>query len=189
MFTSLTAFFSATYHYILLKYKKVDYETLPTFKGKILIYNSGSIVIGRNVTFNSNIKSNWVGLNKPCTICVRSGAKLIIGNESGFSGVSIFASREIIIGDFANFGGNVSIWDTDFHPLEFEARRRHDESQIISKPILIGNDVFVGANSIILKGVSIGEKSIVGAGSVVSRDIPAGQIWAGNPIKFIRNII
>lgn len=55
-------------------------------------------------------------------------------------------------------------------------------------PVVIKNGVFIGANSIILKGVTIGEKAIVGAGSVVTRSIPDGEIWAGNPAKFIRKI-
>ena len=56
------------------------------------------------------------------------------------------------------------------------------------KPVVIGNDVFIGAKSIILKGVTIGENSVIGAGSVVTKSVPANQIWAGNPAKFIRCI-
>lgn len=49
----------------------------------------------------------------------------------------------------------------------------------------IGNDVFIGAHSTILKGVTIGDKAIIGAGSVVAKSVPAGEIWAGNPARFI----
>ena len=55
-------------------------------------------------------------------------------------------------------------------------------------PVVIGDDVFVGAKCIILKGVTIGKGAIIGAGSVVTKNIPARQIWAGNPAKFIREI-
>jgi len=51
---------------------------------------------------------------------------------------------------------------------------------------VIQEGAFVGASSIILKGVTIGKHSIVAAGSVVSKSIPAGEIWGGNPAKFIR---
>ena len=54
--------------------------------------------------------------------------------------------------------------------------------------VKIKNNVFIGAKYIILKGVTIGENSVVGAGSVVTKSIPANQIWAGNPAKFIRNL-
>ena len=55
-------------------------------------------------------------------------------------------------------------------------------------PIIVGDDVFVGANSIILKGVIIGARVIIGAGSVVTKNIPSDEIWAGNPAKFIRKV-
>ena len=76
--------------------------------------------------------------------------------------------------------------DSDAHSLDYEKRGKGHEVDIpVSKPVSIGDHVFVGANTIILKGVNIGEKAIIGAGSVVTRDIPAGEIWAGNPAKKI----
>ena len=41
----------------------------------------------------------------------------------------------------------------------------------------------------IIKGVTIGEKSNIGAGSVVSKDVPDGEIWAGNPARFIKKVV
>lgn len=52
--------------------------------------------------------------------------------------------------------------------------------------MVINDNVFIGARCIILKGVTIGSKSIIGAGSVVTKNIPEGEIWAGNPAKFIK---
>ena len=45
-----------------------------------------------------------------------------------------------------------------------------------------------GAHSIILKGVTIGARSIIGAGSVVTKDVPANEVWLGNPAKFYKKI-
>jgi acetyltransferase-like isoleucine patch superfamily enzyme len=159
--------------------------------GKLLleIDRRSDVNFGDNNIFRSSMKSNYVGIYKPVSIAVSKSAELIIGDNCGFSGTSIFASTKIVIGDYCNFGGNTSIWDTDFHPLEFQSRRIHDVSKITKSPIIIGNDVFVGANSIILKGVKIGDRVIIGAGSVVTKDIPADEIWAGNPAKFIKKVI
>lgn len=52
--------------------------------------------------------------------------------------------------------------------------------------IHIGKDVFIGMNTIISKPCSIGEGAIIGAGSVVTKDIPANEIWAGNPARLIK---
>ena len=66
----------------------------------------------------------------------------------------------------------------------------HEESDYsiskISKPISIGNNVWIGANSIILPSVNIGDNVIIGAGSVVTKDIPKNSIAVGNPCRVIR---
>ena len=56
----------------------------------------------------------------------------------------------------------------------------------MSKPVHIGNHVWIGRSAIILKGVTIGAGAIVGAGSVVTRDVPARSLVAGNPAKVIK---
>jgi acetyltransferase-like isoleucine patch superfamily enzyme len=82
---------------------------------------------------------------------------------------------------------NCVIYDTDFHDLDYRKRALvpEDYSGVVNRPVTIGNDVFIGAHSTILKGVTIGDRVIVGAGSVVAKSIPAGEIWAGNPARFI----
>ena len=57
-----------------------------------------------------------------------------------------------------------------------------------TSPITISDNVFIGTSCIICKGVSIGENAVIGAGSIVTKNIPANEIWAGNPAKFIRKI-
>ena len=58
-----------------------------------------------------------------------------------------------------------------------------------TKPVIIKQNVFIGAHSTILKGVTIGENSIIGACSVVTKNIPDNEVWAGNPAKYIKHLI
>jgi len=152
------------------------------------LHKSSKMKIGDNCILRSRTNNNFVGINKKVSIGVAENAELIIGNNCGFSGTSIYASNQIVIGGYCNFGGNTFIWDTDFHPLDYIERRKNNIFKINTLPIIIGDDVFVGANSIILKGVTIGDRVIVGAGSVVTKSIPADEIWGGNPAKFIKRI-
>lgn len=54
--------------------------------------------------------------------------------------------------------------------------------------VVIGKGVFIGMNTLIVNAVNIGDGAVIGAGSIVNRDIPAGEIWAGNPARFIKKL-
>jgi maltose O-acetyltransferase len=111
-------------------------------------------------------------------------AKLKIGSRNSFSNnVNIIATQSIVIGDDCLIGDAVSIYDSDFHEIDPMQRRY---GQGVSKPVDIGNNVWIGSRSVILKGVSIGDNSIVAAMSLVNKSIPANSIVGGNPAKFIR---
>lgn len=145
------------------------------------------IIIGNRFKCNNSIKSNSIGLIQPCVFNVsKPDAKIIIGNNVGISGSTINATVLVNIGNNVLIGSGCIISDTDSHPLSYIERRNNDFSNVMSRPINIGDDVFVGARSLILKGVTIGEKSIIGMGSVVTKDIPANCVAAGNPARVIR---
>ena len=91
------------------------------------------------------------------------------------------------IGNNMKIGGCVLITDTDAHPMDYVARRSSNEGTK-SAPVVIEDDVWVGAHCIILKGVTIGARSIIGAGSVVTKSIPADCVAAGNPCRVIKNL-
>ena len=82
----------------------------------------------------------------------------------------------IFIGDKVMIGPNVTIFTTGHpvYPLYREMVAHY------SLPIHIGNNVWIGANSVILAGVTIGENSVIGAGSIVTKDIPANVVAFGN---------
>jgi acetyltransferase-like isoleucine patch superfamily enzyme len=96
----------------------------------------------------------------------------------------IVTSKQIKIGCNCAISWNVQILDTDLHNVVFE-----DKVQINSKLIFLGNNVWVGANSIILKGVSLGDNCIVAAGSVVTKSFPENSLIGGNPAKLIKTNI
>ena len=159
------------------------------FKGETIIRtrHSGEIVLGDNVIFNARQNSNLVGLLGPTIIDTRGGGKIEIGDCSGFSSVVMSSRSSISIGSNVKVGGNVRIFDHDFHALEPEYRRTNeDKDHIRTQPIVIGNDVFIGTNVIILKGSQIGARSIVAAGSVIlGLDIPPDSMVNGNPARIV----
>ena len=148
---------------------------------------AGCIVIGKNVTILAHWRSNRVGLSGPVILHTWEGGKIEIGDYTGASAVVISSRSGVKIGKHCNIGGNVRIYDHDFHALDAEIRRGpRGCDDCATNPIIIGDDVFIGAQSIILKGVTIGDRAIIGAGSVVTKDVPADAIAAGNPATVIR---
>ncbi len=91
----------------------------------------------------------------------------------------------VTIGSRTLFAPNVQVY-TATHPIDHKERAAGLE---FAKPIVIGEDVWVGGSAVICPGVTIGDRSIIGAGSVVTKDIPADVIAAGNPCKVIRSLI
>jgi len=114
-------------------------------------------------------------------------AKIVIGKNFGMTGGTICAAESVVIGDDVIIGGNCTITDTDFHPLN-RSERKADSKAGRHKPVVIGDGVFVGMNCIILKGSVIGEGTVIGAGSVVSGVIPANSVVAGNPARLVREL-
>ena len=164
------------------------------FRSNGLIYirvrKRGQISLGRHVWLVSHPSTNLVGLTNPCVLHCRQNGKIIIGDHSGLSAGVISSQSSITVGQYVKLGGNVRIFDHDFHALDYSNRRdgAKDLLNCRTKPVAIGDDVFVGANSIILKGVKIGDRSIIGAGSVVSCDVPPDEVWAGNPARLVKKL-
>ncbi|MGG4491190.1 sugar O-acetyltransferase [Metabacillus idriensis] len=98
--------------------------------------------------------------------------------------VKILDVTSVTIGDYCMIGPN-SVISTVNHPMTAKGRR---EKLSITKPVVIGNDVWIGANCVINPGVTIGNNVIVGAGAVVTKDVPDNSVVAGVPAKVIKEL-
>ena len=181
--------FKSNYFKLIMKLNKVKFgKNLNLYGIPVIFKKKGSqLNIGEICTIKSSFLSNLVGLSQRTIIVTRTEeAKIEIGNNVGISGATIYARKEITIGDNTLIGGNVKILDNDFHPIEVEARNLDIKEKIGTRKIKIGKDCFIGANSLILKGVEIGDGSVVGAGSVVTGKFPSNVVIAGNPARVIK---
>ena len=170
-----------------LKGVKVEkhHETL----GIVCVRNKGLFRIGKNVRINSTKSTHPMGIGYKTFIKVKKGAVLEIGENTRMSNVSIVAAQRITIGHHVRLGSGAKIYDTDFHSLDPYERTATPERGIAkTKPIVISDYAFIGANSLVLKGVKIGKAAVIGAGSVVTKNVPDFEIWAGNPAKRIGSI-
>ncbi|WP_250462760.1 acyltransferase [Microbulbifer litoralis] len=124
--------------------------------------------------------------------CIRLTTLGHRGKEAGITigdyvlispGVRISAEESITIGNACMIAANVYISDSDWHGLYNRARPFR-----CTRPVQLGDNVWIGDSAIICKGVSIGDNSVVGAGSVVTADVAANTVVAGNPAREIKKI-
>jgi acetyltransferase-like isoleucine patch superfamily enzyme len=126
------------------------------------------------------------------TFNVEPNGYLSIGDDTILVGAIFMCADSIVIGSRCVLSYNVTIADCDFHPLDPVLRHRDaivnspagdrtQRPQLITKPVNIGNDVWVGTGAIILKGVKIGNKATIAPGTVLSHDVPEGGFASGNP--------
>ena len=152
----------------------------------VLFMGSGSVALGNNNVFGYfQSPLYYTGY---CYIEARNKDAVIhIGNNNHFNNnFSIIAEHgEIRIGDNCLIGTNVSIINSDFHPISI--KERHSGTQK-SKDVITGNNVFIGSNVSICKGVSVGDNAVIANGSVVFDDVKANTIVKGNPAIFYKEI-
>jgi acetyltransferase-like isoleucine patch superfamily enzyme len=117
---------------------------------------------------------------------------LEVGNDCVLVGAVFMCAERITIGNRVIISYNVTLADSDFHPMDPDERRRDavanspsgdkcSRPKITTQPIEIADDVWIGIGAIILKGVRIGKGARVGVGAVITRDVPEGARVFGNP--------
>jgi len=145
--------------------------------GRVIVRNSGSMIIGQRASLSSTAV--------PIQLSTEPNGKLEIGARTFMNyGCSISATKLISIGPDCKIGMDVLMIDNDYHQIDPTKRAVRPASA----PILLEENVWLGARVIVLSGVTIGADSVVAAGSVVTRDIPPRSVAAGQPARVIRSI-
>ena len=181
--TLLSSFMYSRAAIYKMRRAKAEIKSDIKFIGKNYISIGGHVKIGEGFI----CRTTEDGFSK---IIVQKNADFSVGDYSGVTNVAIQCFDKISIGNYVNIGNGTTIFDTNFHSLDWQTRavRSRDVENATTSPVVIEDYVFIGARCIIGKGIRIGEKSIIAAGSVVVKDVPPCQLWGGNPAKFIKNL-
>lgn len=189
MYHKVKATCSTWLNKLLMRISQIEYGKGFHSYGRIVFRN---YVGYKRIKFNNNVEINsYNGGANPGFVAARSmfivvnDGNIILGNNVHISNSVLFSSTYIHIGDNTIISPGCKIFDTDFHSVKSEYRL-NGNTHVPSKAVKIGSNVFLGVNVTVLKGVTIGDEAVVGAGSIVTKDIPAGEIWAGNPARFIK---
>lgn len=173
------------------------YRNKITSDGKIIM-NFGAGIIGakdkKQIVLGKNVRlSGW--------LTILNNGQITIGDYTLLGARSVIQAWDRVeIGSYTMISPDAWIQDNNSHSIYAMDRYKDiigskdfndvgvDNTNAISKPIKIGNHVWIGRRTIILKGVTIGNRSIVAAGAVVTKDVPSDAIVAGNPAKIVKHI-
>lgn len=149
-------------HYYMGRECKIG-KIVRAISGRFILEQCGrDIDIGKHVKFSTHIS---------------------IGNHSGI-GDNCYFQGAVTLGDHVMMAPRVS-FIADTHVYE-DISRPMNQQGIQSKPVIVGNDVWIGYGAIILAGVHIGDGAVIGAGAVVTKDVQAYNIVGGVPAKVIK---
>jgi acetyltransferase-like isoleucine patch superfamily enzyme len=179
-------------------------------------WNSGdlpaNVLVGRNSLITGNIafkrffshREPALTIGESCTIdgvqfALGGNARVSIGNYCFFSSAVLLCELELQIGNYVVIGWNVTVADTDFHPISPAARiedafalsplgKGRARPPIDHRPVVIEDDVWIGPNAAILKGVHVGQGAIIEPGSLITRDVPPRARMLGNPARAIDEV-
>jgi acetyltransferase-like isoleucine patch superfamily enzyme len=126
------------------------------------------------------------------TFNVEPSGTVMIGDDTLLVGAVFMCAESIRVGSRCVVSYNVTLADCDFHPIDIQARRRDavatspagdrsDRAALLTRPVVVGDDVIIGTGAIILKGIYIGNRATVAPGAVVACSVPANSLAVGNP--------
>lgn len=179
LFVNKLKYFSNKFRIIFFKMKGLQIK-IGTRLGKISCEWPNNLFVGSDCDIQDHVDFR-IGspFNDECNITI--GDRVFIGRCCEF-----VCSTKIIIGNDCFIASNTTINDTGH---EHAKHTKIKNQPMTTTKITIEEDVWIGTSSVILQGVTIGKGAIIGAGSVVNKSIPAYEIWAGVPVRFIKKRI
>lgn len=159
---------------------KIVHSNINIRRGTLILSENVSLI---NATIEINDGNVVIGDHARimCRVWVRYGGNVKIGEYTNINiGSELRSDESIVIGDFTQISYNVSIWDTNTHVIYSPNKRRELSKTIgigneiekpITRPVVIGNDCWLGKNSTVMKGTKIGNNVIVGYGTTLINQI------------------
>lgn len=152
----------------------------------ILPDNHSTICLGqkRLRAFASKLFLERCGVNINIQKNTRFSHRCTVGDNSGIGRYSVLHGP-VHIGSNVMMGPNCTIY-TQNHAYEDVSIPMNQQGFSKERPVVIGDDVWIGGQVIILPGVKVGNHSVIGAGSVVTKDVPEYAVVGGNPAKVLK---
>jgi acetyltransferase-like isoleucine patch superfamily enzyme len=165
-------------YFILHKTAKIFLKGNLITNDNCIKYNGRSTIIRMDSNSELNVEGGFSIYYGGDIICFKNSI-LTLGGGFCNSNVKIRCTNSISIGSNVAISHDVTIMDSDAHNIDYDGYK-------MTKPVFIGNNVWIGSRTMILKGVRIGEGAIIAAGAIVTKDVPANSIAAGSPAKVIK---
>jgi len=181
-----------------------EHGKIPNFPQNVQL-GSNTVILGELAfkRFRSRRDPGLI-IGTHCTIdgvhfAIGEEGRVEIGDYCYFTNAVLLCELELCIGSYVVIGWNATLADTDFHPIA-PAERIADaiacsplgkgllRPEIIRRPVVIEDDVWIGPNATILKGVHIGAGAFVEAGTMVIRDVPPRTRVMGNPAQIMGEV-
>lgn len=143
---------------------------------QLRVTGPGKLVIGDDVNMWTHAEPNGFHFYSP-------DARITIGERTRVNGVSCFCETSISIGSDCIIGSSM-LMDTDFHTFTEPNHVLYGSQK--TKPIAIGNHVWLCGQSAVLKGCTIGNGSVVGFRALVAKSFPDDVVIAGNPATILK---
>ena len=171
--------------YSIIKFSFIKVFHFSSFK--FTLFNLISPFTEIDIGYNSRLSlGRLVKARSGCKIRVIEEAKISIGDNTSLNHGCIFTAHEkISIGNNVQFGPNVLIYD---HDHDFEKKDGLKNLNYKTSEVIIGNNVWIGANTIILRGSIIGDNCVIGAGAVIKGEFPDNTVIIQKRDTSIRNI-